>query len=81
MSIHLSEELAGRETASLVSLMLAVLGGVAAIVGFVFYVGLALRRGDIDWSGWPATCLVVLVGGMFLTGLIGPALARGGGRA
>lgn len=80
----MSEELAGRETASLVSLMLGVLGGLAAIVGFVLALGLlgpAMRRGDIDWSGWPATCLVVLVGGMFLTGLIAPALARGGGRA
>lgn len=34
-------ELAGRETATLVSLMLAVLGGLAAIVGFVLFVGMA----------------------------------------
>lgn len=49
--------------------------GVLAI-GAVGLLGLGLTRGDIDWSGWPAICLVVLVGGLFATGAVGLFLAR-----
>ena len=48
------------------------------VIGTLGLVALAVRNGDVDWSGWPAICLVVLVGGLFLTGLIGLALARRG---
>ncbi len=49
--------------------------GVLAI-GALGLVALVVRHGDVDWSGWPAICLVVLVGGLFLTGVIGLVLAR-----
>ncbi|UUZ58425.1 hypothetical protein [Nocardioides sp. B-3] len=70
-------ELAGRDTASLVSLMLAVLGGLAAIVGFVLFVGMAHTDQLFVWEvASPSTA--ALLGAGFLTGLIGPVLARRG---
>jgi hypothetical protein len=58
-------------------------GGLIGIagIGILALLALAVRRGEIDWSGWAAWCGVVLVGGMSLTGVIGSVLARRAARS
>ena len=46
-----------------------------ACIGVLALLGLAVRHGAVDWSGWAAWCAVVLVLGMTATGIIGSMLA------
>lgn len=53
-------------------------GGLLGIagIGALALVGLALRHGDVDWSGWAAPLGLALLAGLTATGFVGVVLAR-----